>query len=982
MQPKSNVSFPERYEVIRRLGEGAMGVVDLADDRVLDRLVALKRLMMPEHVTELEAVRVVQEARAAAKISHPGVATVYAVERDENGRTVLSMEYCSGESLKERLARKPIEQQEALRIGLQIAEALGAAHEQGVVHRDVKPANILLPEDGGVKLVDFGIAVAPADGSGRGYTAGTPGYMAPEQRLGPDVDARADLWALGAVLREMLATGEDGDGVVAAPLRRVLDRLTESDPTRRYQSAAAVVSDLGALVAGTGRWRVSEVLAVPAPLDGFVGRSSDLHRLRDTLRSSRLVTVVGPGGVGKTRLAMELVHDATFEPPPVVAFVELAPVRDPHQVLSAVAAALRVPVPAGVSVAEALRAALDEVEMLLILDNFEHVLDAAEDVLRLLQECRRTKILVTSRERLRLSAEREVPLDALPLEGPSGAEASSPAAELFRMRTTGLSTDGGTDSDEDAAVDRICRAVDGLPLGIELAARAIRSVRLSDAAEQLEGMSLLLDDDARDRAERHRTLEGVTRWSFELLDDADGEALLRVSVFVSPFTAEEAAGLLEEPVKDIGPRLERLAERNLLRRTGASESEPLFSFLETIRAFCVTERNRAPESGDLTARHHRFFAELTSEAAGNLSGASQVRWLNRLERSAGDLSAALHGSLEGGDRKTATRMIMDAWRFWLARGRSDEGRHMVVKLLSDPNGQTPDERARLLDILATFERNSGLEEEALAHLEESLAILRDLGEEARTINLLNQLSWSYVLRSELDVAESYARSALEDGTRLGAPRAVALGHNNLGWIANFRDQGSEGREHHEQSLAIVRGAGDARAVVYGLTNVAWSLLIEDEIDSAMDTLEQAREIWRDVRDPLMEGWVATVHGQALSAVGRTEEALDTLRRARSVGERFQIGAALAWALVALGEVERKSGRVLAADETLSEGLRVSQQSRNAWAYARCCVELDELATARDPAERSARLKEAEAIWQAIGNQVRLDRCRARLASIA
>ncbi len=987
-------SFEERYQVLRTLGRGAMGVVELAHDRMLDRLVALKRLSLPVDLPELHATRITEEARAAARISHPYIATVYSIETDPEGLTVLSMEYCPGESLRECLARGPLGREEALEIAALVAEALAAAHQQGVVHRDVKPANILMAGDGAVRLVDFGISLTRVEGrSGTRYVAGTPGYMAPEQASGSEVDGRTDLWSLGVVLREML-TGSSARahsepvtgaadvggkaGIDDPEVARVLARLLAEDPAARYPDGHALAADLRALVSKDGGWTVG-LEPVPAPLDDFIGRENEVNRIIGEIAASRLVTVVGPGGVGKTRIVSEIAHQEWEGKPGVGVFVPLAAVHAPGSVLPLVASYLRVPTRPDVPIRDAIRAAIGQVDMLIILDNFEHVLKAAEDVLDLMHVCPRLRVLVTSRERLRLRGERDVRLEPLAcasstVDEPAGTE--SPAARLFHVRAPRLVANEPLDREQLSLVEEICKAVDGLPLGIELAASATRTHELEAVAHGLRH----LWDDALDRPERHRTLERVARWSFELLEEPVRHSWLQVSTFVDPFSAADAACVCDRAEADVAAHLENLVDRSLLRIVGDDDGQPLFGFLTTLRSFALAERDRRLDRGSLCDRHLARFADLGALARGELQGAEQVRWLDRIERSVGDLGEALRWSVEAADPDLGIALMLDLWRFWLARGRAYEARELVEGLLDSEEMKTTD-RAQLLNVLASFERNSGAEDAAMHHLEESLTLFREVGDESRSVDLFNQLSWSYIMKTDLATAEDYAAEAIRLSQRSESPRAIALGHNNLGWIANFRDRGSVGRNHHERSLAIVRRAADPRAIVYGLTNLAWSYLIEDRPEEAMEALAEARRLWRDVRDPLMEGWLSTILGLALDRFGRTEEAIDTLLRAVARGERFRVGPGLAWALVALGQVQRTSGRDVAAADTLLHGIDVAERANSDWAVARCRMELAMLpSVSNDEATRYAHLVAAIDVWTRIRNERRLDECHGLLKS--
>ncbi len=331
------------YTLLREIGRGGMGRVYLAHDPRLDRHVALKLLPGDLRSDPGRNARFLAEARSAAALDHPNVATIYEIGETRDGGLFIAMAYYGEETLRERIARGPLPLADALGIAQQIAEGLGAAHERGIVHRDIKPENILITTNGVAKIVDFGIAkIAGHAWTRTGDALGTPHYMAPEQVRGDAVDARADLWALGVVLHEMLTSERpwSGESVAAilhavldkpsAPLpddvptgvRRLLDRLLARNLDKRYASAAEVrdaLRQIGGSPRPAGRSEAgAETVAdataepalagdapiLPAPLTSFIGRQREVARIDALLEHERLVTLTGPGGMGKTRLAL------------------------------------------------------------------------------------------------------------------------------------------------------------------------------------------------------------------------------------------------------------------------------------------------------------------------------------------------------------------------------------------------------------------------------------------------------------------------------------------------------------------------------------------------------------------------------------------------------------------------------------------------------------------------------------------------------
>ncbi len=346
-----------RYDILDTIGRGGMGVVFKGKDAQLDRLAAIK-VMAAGGGTDAGR-RLLREARLAASLDHPSVVTIYEVGVTSEGNVFLAMAYYDGETLADRLARGAPPVPAVLPIAQAIAEGLAAAHARGITHRDLKPANVLLPISGGVKIVDFGIAQrADPEETRTGVLRGTPAYMAPEWLRGEAADPRGDVWAFGIMLHEMLTGARpDADAVaslqphapraadrwpaaIPPPLAQVAARALSLDPRARYRDGAELVTALAEAAAGSG----GDVPAVslPTPLTRFLGREREVDDIARRLTAARLLTLTGPGGTGKTRLALQVASRVSALYAGGAAFVPLAATADPAFVCSAIARALSV----------------------------------------------------------------------------------------------------------------------------------------------------------------------------------------------------------------------------------------------------------------------------------------------------------------------------------------------------------------------------------------------------------------------------------------------------------------------------------------------------------------------------------------------------------------------------------------------------------------------------------------------------------------
>ena len=516
-----------------------MGRVYLAHDARLDRHVALKLLAGELRTDPERNARFLVEARAAAALDHPNVATIYEIGETRDGGLFIAMAYYGEETLRDRIARGPLPLVEALGIAQQIADGLGAAHERGIVHRDIKPENILITANGVAKIVDFGIAkIAGHDRTRTGDAIGTPHYMAPEQVRGGAVDARTDLWALGVVLHEMLASERPWSGDNAAAIlygvlheppgplpndvpedvRRLIDRLLARHPGNRYASAAEVGEALRRVQHGeAGAGMVADAtaepspagdaMALPAPLTSFIGREREVTRIHALLEHERLLTLTGPGGMGKTRLALHAAAAQTTRFQDGVHFVSLIPVTDPALVPQTVAETLGLRDAGGVTHRERLIGHLRERRALLVLDSFEHLLEAAPFVAELVTTCRGVTVLATSRAPLGIRGEHELPVP--PLSVPAPEEMAAPerlaepgdAVRLFVQRAQAVHPDFALTAENASTVARICGRLDGMPLAIELAAARTRLLPPRALLARLDQRLDVLRSDARDLPE-------------------------------------------------------------------------------------------------------------------------------------------------------------------------------------------------------------------------------------------------------------------------------------------------------------------------------------------------------------------------------------------------------------------------------------------------------------------------------------------------
>ncbi|HEX4047564.1 MAG TPA: AAA family ATPase, partial [Elusimicrobiota bacterium] len=507
-------------------------------------------------------------------------------------------------------------------------------------------------------------------------------------------DAAADALPSGATLRDL---GE----------RRLKDLAR---PERIFQLCAAdLPSDFPPL-----RTLDARPNNLPAQATTLVGRETELAQVRALLRRDgvRLVTLTGPGGTGKTRLALQAVAELVDEFAHGVWFSALAPVREPGQVLPAVVAALGLKDAPGVAPADSLKEFLRERRLLLVLDNFEQVLDAGPAVAELLEAAPGLKILVTSRGLLRVYGEHDFPVPplSLPCAGKTYRECSgSEAVRLFAERARAVKPSFAVTQENAPALADLTAQLDGLPLAIELAAAQIRLFSPQAMLAELcvacggAGKLALLEGGARNLPERQRTLRGAIAWSYDLLDEAERTAFRRLGVFSGGWDRGGAAVVLDG--KRSLATLQSLLDKSLLRVCEES-GEPRFEMLETLREYALERLNEHGELEDARARHSAHFLSLAETCASRLEGPEQQSWSERLAREFDNFRAALGRALQRRDADAALRFAANLGPLWNQRGRYSEGRARLEAALA-LGADVPSE-ARARAVLALGQMHNGL----------------------------------------------------------------------------------------------------------------------------------------------------------------------------------------------------------------------------------------------------------------------------------
>ena len=639
---------------------------------------------------------------------------------------------------------------------------------------------------------------------------------------------------------------------------------------------------------------------LPVLLTPLIGREREVETARQWLRrpNIRCLTVTGPAGIGKTRLALQVGADLLDAFESGVFFVGLETVRDPNLVASTIAQALRVREPEDRSVLDGLKEHLRGAHMLLILDNFEQVAAAGPLVAELLVACPRLKVLVTSRVPLRLRGEQEFALPPLQLPDPEPLPPVDllgryEAVRLFVERAQAVKPDFALTEENAPAVVEICHRLDGLPLAIELAAARIRLLPPRAMLPRLANRLSMLTGGARDLPERQQTLRGALAWSYDLLSADEQTLFRRLAVFAGGCTLEAAQAVCgaDDGEPTVLDGLDSLMAKNLLRRLVQEEErdgEPRFALFETVREYALERLAASDEAEPIQRRHATYYLALAEQAAPELRGPQQLAWFDRLEREHVNLRAALRWAIGRGETEAGLRLGGALGPFWHMRGHLREGREWLAELLAAPGAVAPTAaRARALAALGGLTWYQGEYETARALLEESVAIGRKLGPDGRR-GLASSLAWLGQVTQEGDpaAARTWLEEALAIGREVGDSPLIAHVLNVLGEVARCEHDYARAVGLYEEGLAVARALGEQWRIGAALHNV---------------------------------GQVVQHHGDTRRAAALFGESLTLMRQLGDTRAVAHCLAALAGTAARGGDDER-AARLFAAADALLDGI--------------------------------------------------------------
>jgi predicted ATPase/serine/threonine protein kinase len=982
------------YEIHSVVGAGGMGEVYRATDTRLGREIAIK-ILPAELLSRRDRLdRFEREARAASALNHPNIVTIYELGQVDSTHYI-AMELVKGQTLRELLDSGLLPMHKVVQIAAQIADGLAKAHEAGIVHRDLKPENLMVCQDGLVKILDFGLAKLgplqdedPSEMPTKdrcqtrpGEVLGTFGYMSPQQASGQPLDFRTDQFSFGLVLYEMvtgkralqrsteiatlLAILQDEAEPIGllnpeapAPLCWAVERCLAKEPEKRYASTRDLAQELTAICKSVSELPLTRRETLPSNLPiqptQFVGRHKEVAAIKEILlrQDVPLITITGPGGVGKTRLGLKVAEELIDQFPAGVYFVPLAAVSDTGLIPSLIAQTLRVRQTGGQAPLDTLRTHLRDSlrkPMLLLLDNFEHVVAAAPIVAELLAIGSCLKVLVTSREPLRVYGEHEFPVPPLALPDSRSLPSIEvlpqySAVALFIQRAAAVKPDFELTKENASAVTEICARLDGLPLAIELAAARVKLLPPAALLTRLASRLQLLTGGPRGLPARQQTLRGAIDWSHDFLSAAEQKLFRRLAVFVGGCTLEAVEAVCDTS-SDLGldllDGLASMVDKSLVQHVEQAEGESRYVMLETIREYALEKLAASGEDARTRRAHAAYCLVLAEEGAADCTDAERTEWLDRFEIEHDNFRTALDWLIEGENADWGLRLCSALFRFWETREYLAEGRDRLGKVL----------------------RLAGTAEPTKARSRALFAAGVLAGEQA-----------------DYASADTLIQESLEIAQELDDKHGIAVSLNALAVHARDRGDVTASRPLFEQSLALWRESGDRLAVARALSNLANVVKLEGDFLRARSLYEDSLSIFQELGDRTGIAWslnyqgdVARDQGDPLAARSLYEESLATFRK---LGDRWGIAGSLA----DLGNLARDQKNFDGAHSLYHESMKMFQELDHKRGIARLLECFACLAAVQSLPERSLRLAgAAAALRQTLGapltpsDQVKLER---------
>ncbi len=1018
------------YRLQHLIGRGAFANVYLGTHVYLKSRAAIK--ILHAHVDSHPLDRFITEARHLSRLTHPHIIRILDVDIEDQ-TPYMVMEYAPRGNMRQVYPGGTVVPLPAVVSSVTtIALALQYAHDQQIIHCDLKPENVLLGVNNELLLADFGLAwfSSERDAQQEQEHFGTLAYMSPELIRNQPCPA-SDQYALAVMAYEWLTGRRPFEGTTAdlvnqhlftspvslceqrpelpSSIEQVIFRALAKEPTERYRDvfSFATVLQRASQDCSSLLDRTTEVLIetdaarsllsnashplqkLPVPLSPLVGREHELEVVCSRLLRPevRLLTLIGTPGVGKTRLALALGTQLREVFAQGVFFVSLASVDDPELVISAIAHTFGLPDNETYTVFERVKRFLHNQQLLLLLDTFEQVLPAAPRLAELLEACPRLKIVVTSRAALHVRGEYEFIVPPLAVPDLNALPSLSTLAQvasisLFVQRAEALKPGFRLTENNATLIAWLCIHLEGVPLAIELAAVRSKLLSLRALCSRIEQGLEVLTGGKQDVPLRQQTLHNTISWSYDLLSSDEQTFFRRLCTFTGTFTLDAAEAVVRAPGELSLPVLDGIAslfDKSLLQRREEEGHEPRLYLPEIVRAYgrerLITSRELIP----CQQAHADYYLALTRKAEKAFYGTEQAFWLEVLEAEYDEnIRIALEGLLERRETESALHMVCTLRQFWFLRGRLSDGRKLLEQALKNArqddrlNASWP--LAKALYVTGYIAMRQQDPEPAAIYLEASLERFGHLKDAKGIAFSLHRLGYTLALRGKFAQGRAKMEESLSLLQDIGAQRDCADVLHSLGIVAMFQGQYSEAQAQFGKALALFEAEGDAWGKAIELHYLGVVFLFQGDPARALSSCEESLALSRKMDEPCGTSEVLTALASALLELGEMARADALLQEALALARVRESIEVLARVLCGVAYLHLQQGHLDEARAYLEEGVIKMQgkwfDPRSKWALGRLIRALGARVLARGDAIWAVQLcAAAESIYEAHGYSV-------------